>query len=99
MLKDHFRSVVSFRFVFVSGVVFPVLLGFFLGGYRNSKKSIILMDKLGSEYSMSRIYKQTIFTKRRDLSDEVKAEIYMKMNKENKKLEEDLLNSSGIDKL
>ena len=41
------------------------------------------MDKLGSEYTMSRIYKQTIFTKRKDLSDEMKAEIYMKMNKEN----------------
>lgn len=52
------------------------------------------MDKMGSEYTMSRIYKQTIFTKRRDLSDEMKAEIYLKMNKENEKIEQAYTNSN-----
>jgi hypothetical protein len=74
--------------------LFPAISGFFIGGYRNSKPSLILMDKLGSEYTMSRIYKQTIFTRRKDLSDELKAEIYMKMNKENEKYEKE----SGISK-
>jgi len=52
------------------------------------------MDKMGSEYTMSRIYKQTIFTKRRDLSDELKAEIYLKMNKENEKIEQAYTNTN-----
>ena len=56
------------------------------------------MDRLGSEYTLSRIYKQTIFTKRRDLSEEMKAEIYMKMNEENKKLEEELKQSTNINR-
>ena len=57
------------------------------------------MDKLGSEYTMSRIYKQTIFTKRKDLSDEMKAEIYLKMNQENQKYEQEVMKNSGLDKL
>ncbi len=98
-LLDKFRTVVTFRFVFVSGILFPLFAGFFIGGFRNSTKSLVLMDKLGSEYTMSRIYKQTIFTKRKDLSDEMKAEIYLKMNQENQKYEQEVMKNSGLDKL
>lgn len=56
---------------------------------------MILFDKLGNEYSMGRTYKQTIFNKRRDLSDEMKAEIYMKMNQEREKLEKEILKEKG----
>lgn len=58
-----------------------------MGGYMNSKKAIVLIDRMGSEYQLSRIYKQTIFTKRKDLTEEMKAEIYMKMNQEREKMD------------
>lgn len=61
----------------------------------NAKPALILMDRLGNEYQLSRIYKQTIFTKRRDISDEMKAEIYMKMNKENEEFQEQLKKSTN----
>ena len=41
-------------------------------------------DKLGKEFELSRITKQRIFNKRKDLSMEQKSEIYFKMNKDNK---------------
>ncbi len=56
----------------------------------NAKKAIVLIDRMGSEYQLSRIYKQTIFTKRKDLTQEMKAEIYMKMNQERERLEKNL---------
>jgi hypothetical protein len=74
------------------------LAGFFLGGYLNAKKAIILMDKLGNEYQLSRIYKQTIFSKRKDLSEEMKGEIYMRMNKENEELREELRKNNKYSK-
>ncbi len=56
----------------------------------NSKKAIVLIDRMGNEYQLSRIYKQSIFTKRKDISEEMKAEIYMKMNKEKENLENNI---------
>jgi hypothetical protein len=80
-------------------VIFPTLLGFFIGGHLNAKKAVVLLDKLGNEYSLSRVYKQTIFSKRKDLPEELKAEIYMKMNKENEKLENSIVKKYGYDKI
>ena len=68
-----------------------------MGGYMNSKKAIVLIDKMGSEYQLSRIYKQTIFTKRKDLTEEMKAEIYMKMNQEREKLDKSLNGESNYE--
>lgn len=68
-----------------------------MGGYMNAKKAIVLIDKLGSEYQLSRIYKQTIFTKRKDLTEEMKAEIYMKMNSEREKLDKSLNGESNYE--
>ena len=68
-----------------------------MGGYMNSKKAIVLIDKMGSEYQLSRIYKQTIITKRKDLTEEMKAEIYMKMNQEREKLDKSLNGESNYE--
>jgi hypothetical protein len=43
------------------------------------KTNIVLLDKLGSEYLLSRQIKQKIFTNRKDISEELRAEIYLKM--------------------
>ena len=51
------------------------------------KPSLVILDQLGREYSLSRSTKQFIFSKRKDLSMEMKAEIYMEMNKRNEELE------------
>jgi hypothetical protein len=80
-------------------VIFPTIIGFFIGGQRNAKKAVVLLDKLGTEYSLSRVYKQTIFSKRKDLSEELKAEVYMKMNKENEILEKSIVKKYGYDKI
>ena len=42
----------------------------------NSKKSVIMLDRLGNEFNISRNTKQSIFTNRIDLTDEQKHEIY-----------------------
>lgn len=73
-------------------------MGFNVAGYKTAKKATILMDKLGSEYQLSRNYKQTIFSKRRDISEELKGEIYMKMNKENEELQEQLRKNKDFQK-
>ena len=54
------------------------------------KPSLIILDKLGKEFSLSRSTKQFIFTKRKDLTTEMKAEIQMELNKKNEKLEKEL---------
>jgi len=51
------------------------------------KPSLVILDQLGKEYSLSRSTKQFIFSKRKDLSMEMKAEIYMEMNKRNEEIE------------
>ena len=56
----------------------------------NFKKTIITVDKLGKEFVISRNIKQIIFNKRRDLTDEMKAEIYVKLQKENEEIENKL---------
>jgi len=57
----------------------------------NMKPSLIILDKLGKEYILSRSTKQFIFTKRKDLTMEMKAEIYMEMNKRNEEIEKQLI--------
>jgi len=57
----------------------------------NMKPSLIILDKLGKEYTLSRSTKQFIFTKRKDLSPELKAEIYMELNKKNEEIQSKLL--------
>lgn len=54
------------------------------------KPSLVILDRLGREYSLSRSTKQFIFSKRKDLSMEMKAEIYMEMNKRNEEIEKQL---------
>lgn len=54
------------------------------------KPSLIVLDQLGKEYSLSRSTKQFIFTKRKDLSAEMKAEIYMEMNRKNEEIEKEI---------
>ncbi len=49
------------------------------------KLNIILLDKLGDEYLLSRQIKQKIFTNRKDISEELRAEIYLKMQTEEEK--------------
>lgn len=53
----------------------------------NMKPSLVILDQLGKEYSLSRSTKQFIFSKRKDLSSEMKAEIYMELNKRNEEIE------------
>ncbi len=54
------------------------------------KPSLVTLDQLGKEYSLSRSTKQFIFSKRKDLSMEMKAEIYMEMNKRNEEIENEM---------
>jgi len=54
------------------------------------KPSLIILDQLGKEYILSRSTKQFIFTKRKDLTTEMKAEIYMELNKRNEELEKQI---------
>lgn len=56
----------------------------------NMKPSLVILDQLGKEYSLSRSTKQFIFSKRKDLSMEMKAEIYMEMNKRNEEIEKEM---------
>ncbi len=51
------------------------------------KPSLVILDQLGKEYSLSRSTKQFMFSKRKVLSMEMKAEIYMEMNKRNEEIE------------
>lgn len=48
------------------------------------------MDKLGKEYEISRNIKESIFTKRKDLTPEEKAEIYSLQNNKNKLMQKEL---------
>ena len=47
------------------------------------KVNIVLLDKLGNEYILSRQVKQKIFTSRKDISEELRGEIYMKLQMQN----------------
>jgi len=78
----------------MTGIFFPIFFGFNFGAYMTCKTSLILMDKLGNEYLIGRLNKQTIFSKRKDLSDEIKAEIYQKMKKDNQEIKDQLKKSS-----
>lgn len=62
-----------------------------MGHLLNAKHSIILYDKLGKDFELSRNTKQSIFNKRRDLSEVEKSEIYMKMKENREKQLKDLL--------
>jgi hypothetical protein len=46
------------------------------------KPNIILLDKLGKEYLLSRQVKQKIFSSRKDISDELRSEVYLKMQQD-----------------
>ena len=46
------------------------------------------MDKLGNDFELGRTVKQGIFGKRKDISEDLKAEIYMKMNEDKDKFHE-----------
>jgi hypothetical protein len=54
------------------------------------KQSLVILDQLGKEYILSRSTKQFIFSKRKDLSMEMKAEIYMEMNKKNEEIDKQM---------
>jgi len=54
------------------------------------KPSLVILDQLGKEYILSRSTKQFIFSKRKDLSMEMKAEIYMEMNKKNEEIDKQM---------
>lgn len=49
---------------------------------------MILLDKLGKEYELSRYAKQSLFSRRKDISTETKAEVYFHLNKKNQEIEE-----------
>jgi hypothetical protein len=51
------------------------------------KTNIILFDKLGKEYILSRQVKQKIFSSRKDISDELRSEVYLKMQMDNEEKE------------
>ena len=61
----------------------------------NSKQSIVLWDRLGREFELSRNVKQSVFSKRKDISTELKAEIYFKQNKKNEEFDEKLNELEG----
>jgi hypothetical protein len=88
----YFQRSLLRRSHIISLFFMSITFGFFWGNFVNSKKAIILLDKLGKEFQLSRNYKQTIFNKRRDLSEEMKAEIYMKLNRENDEFDKQLKN-------
>jgi hypothetical protein len=66
---------------------FSCLFGFFFGNLMSMKPNIILLDKLGKEYVLSRQVKQKIFTGRKDISNELRNEVYLKMQMENEEKE------------
>lgn len=53
-----------------------LLFGFSLGHLLNARYAVILLDRLGNEFEISRNAKQAIFTKRKDLNNIEKAEIF-----------------------
>lgn len=63
------------------------------------KQSLVIMDRLGKEYSLSRSTKQFIFSKRKDLPMEMKAEIYMQMNLKNEEIEKEISQRDKDNKL
>jgi hypothetical protein len=65
-----------------TNITISCLLGFFYGNLMSMKTNIVLLDKLGAEYLLSRQIKQKIFTSRKDISEELRAEIYLKMQTE-----------------
>ncbi len=58
----------------------------------NSRYAVILLDKLGNEFEISRNAKQAIFTKRKDLSAIEKAEIFSAQKEEVDKSVDQLIN-------
>jgi hypothetical protein len=63
-------------------ITFSCLFGFFFGNLMSMKPNIILLDKLGKEYLLSRQVKQKIFSSRKDISDELRSEVYLKMQQD-----------------
>ncbi len=68
-----------------TNITISCLFGFFCGNLMSMKVNIVLLDKLGSEYLLSRQIKQKIFTNRKDISEELRAEIYLKMQMDEEK--------------
>jgi hypothetical protein len=75
------------RYWMFANIAFSCLFGVFFGCLKSMKTNIILLDKLGKEYLLSRQVKQKIFTSRRDISDELRSEVYLKMQMENNERE------------
>jgi len=76
------RSFIT-KFYFFSSVFIGGFFGFFLGALLNTKKSVVLFDKLGKEFEISRNTKQAILSKRKDLTEIEKSEIMQKHRQDN----------------
>ena len=76
------RSYVTKLFI-LSTIFTGTIFSFSLANLLNVKNSVILFDKLGEEFEVSRVTKENLFNKRKDLTAIEKAEIYKKMNSKN----------------